>query len=133
MTTAETFATRQARAAHVDRRLAELFPATPIPLDHRDAYTLLIAVLLSAQCTDRRVNLVTPGLFARAATPAAMAELPVAEIERLIRTCGLAPAEGQGDLRAFPAARARPRRGRCPAASTSWRLCPASGTRPPAS
>jgi len=91
MTTAETFATRQARAAHADRRLAELFPSTPIPLDHRDAYTLLIAVLLSAQCTDRRVNLVTPGLFARAATPAAMAELPVGEIERLIRTCGLAP------------------------------------------
>jgi endonuclease-3 len=85
------FATRPARAAYIGRRLAELYPETPIPLDHRDAFTLLIAVLLSAQCTDKRVNLVTPGLFARAATPAAMAQVPVTEIEALIRTCGLAP------------------------------------------
>jgi endonuclease III len=91
MTTPGEFASRPARAAYIDRRLADLYPQTPIPLDHRDAYTLLIAVLLSAQCTDRRVNLVTPALFARADTPAAMAAVPVADIERFIRTCGLAP------------------------------------------
>ena len=61
--------TRAERAAHVDRRLAELYPETPVPLDHRDAFTLLIAVLLSAQCTDKRVNLVTPELFALADNP----------------------------------------------------------------
>ena len=61
--------TRAERAAFVDRRLAELYPATPIPLDHRDAYTLLVAVLLSAQSTDKGVNKVTPSLFALADTP----------------------------------------------------------------
>jgi endonuclease-3 len=85
------YRTRAARAAYVGRRLAELYPETPIPLDHRDAYTLLVAVVLSAQCTDKRVNLVTPALFALAATPAAMAAQPVAEIQRIIRPCGLSP------------------------------------------
>ena len=79
------------RAAFVGRRLAELYPATPIPLDHRDAFTLLVAVVLSAQCTDKRANLVTPHLWARAADPAAMARVPVAEIQAIIRPCGLAP------------------------------------------
>jgi endonuclease-3 len=83
--------TRAARAAYIDRRLAELYPRTPIPLDHQDAFTLLIAVLLSAQCTDKRVNLVTPALFALADTPKKMAQVPVAEIQRLIRPCGLSP------------------------------------------
>ena len=83
--------TRAARAAYIDRRLAELYPRTPIPLGHKDAYTLLIAVLLSAQCTDRRVNLVTPALFALADTPEKMVKLPVAEIQRIIRPCGLSP------------------------------------------
>ena len=85
------FATRAQRAAYIDRRLAELYPETPVPLDHRDPYTLLIAVLLSAQCTDKRVNQVTPALFAAADTPEAMARLPVPEILALIRSCGLAP------------------------------------------
>ncbi|HXB02280.1 MAG TPA: hypothetical protein VNV15_05620 [Opitutaceae bacterium] len=67
------FSTRAGRAAYIDRRLAGLYPETPIPLQHRDAYTLLIAVLLSAQCTDKRVNEVTPRLFALADTPAKMA------------------------------------------------------------
>jgi len=84
-------ATRARRAALVDRRLAELYPETPVPLVHRDAFTLLIAVLLSAQCTDKRVNLTTPALFALADTPEAMARVPVAEIQRLIRPCGLSP------------------------------------------
>lgn len=81
--------TKAERAAYVDRRLAEIYPETPIPLRHKDAYTLLVAVLLSAQCTDRRVNLVTPGLFALADTPEKMTGVPVAEIQRLIRPCGL--------------------------------------------
>ena len=83
--------TRAERADLIARRLAELYPATPIPLHHRDPYTLLVAVLLSAQCTDRRVNLITPVLFALAGTPEAMARVPVTEIERIIRPCGLAP------------------------------------------
>ncbi len=66
-------------------------PAPPIPLHHQDPFTLLVAVVLSAQCTDARVNQVTPALFARAATPAAMAALPVPAIRELIRSCGLAP------------------------------------------
>lgn len=75
----------------IGRILDELYPETPIPLVHADAYTLLVAVLLSAQCTDKRVNLVTPHLFARAHTPEEMVKLEVAEIEAIIRPCGLAP------------------------------------------
>ena len=75
----------------IGRILDELYPETPIPLVHADSYTLLVAVLLSAQCTDKRVNLVTPHLFARAHTPEAMVELEVADIEAIIRPCGLAP------------------------------------------
>lgn len=85
------FSTRAARAAYIERRLAELYPETPVPLRHRDAYTLLVAVLLSAQCTDTRVNRVTPGLWAVADTPEAMSRVPVARIEEIIRPCGLAP------------------------------------------
>ncbi|HEY0968910.1 MAG TPA: endonuclease III [Opitutaceae bacterium] len=91
----QPFRTAADRAAHVDRRLAELYPETPVPLDHRDAYTLLIAVLLSAQCTDKRVNLVTPALFARAATPAAMVKLSVKDIDAIVRPCGLAPRKAE--------------------------------------
>jgi endonuclease-3 len=83
--------TKGERADLVGRELDRLYPETPVPLDHRDAFTLLVAVLLSAQCTDARVNLVTPGLFARAATPEAMMEVPVEEIRELIRPCGLSP------------------------------------------
>ncbi|MCB1061955.1 MAG: endonuclease III [Verrucomicrobiae bacterium] len=83
--------TKAERAAYVSRRLAELYPETPIPLDHRDDFTLLIAVLLSAQCTDERVNLITPALFARADTPEAMAKVPVEAIQEIIRPCGLSP------------------------------------------
>lgn len=85
------YPTRQARAGYIDRRLAELYPETPIPLQHRDAYTLLVAVVLSAQCTDRRVNLVTPGLWAVADNPADMARVPVPRIQEIIRPCGLSP------------------------------------------
>ncbi|MDF3059610.1 MAG: endonuclease, partial [Rariglobus sp.] len=83
------------RAAYIDRRLAELYPAPAIPLDHTDAYTLLIAVLLSAQCTDKRVNLTTPALFALADTPLKMVRLSVDEINTIVRPCGLAPRKAQ--------------------------------------
>ncbi len=79
------------RAALILRRLQELYPETPVPLDHSDPFTLLVAVLLSAQCTDKKVNEVTPALFAAAPTPAAMAALPEASILEHIRQLGLAP------------------------------------------
>jgi endonuclease-3 len=72
-----------------------LYPETPIPLAHRDAYTLLIAVLLSAQCTDKRVNEITPLLFAEADTPEAMVCLPVERIREIIKPCGLSPRKSQ--------------------------------------
>lgn len=89
------FPTAALRAAHIDRRLAELYPETPIPLDHTNPYTLLVAVLLSAQCTDKRVNLQTPGLFAKADNPRDMVKLSVAEIDAHVRPCGLAPRKAQ--------------------------------------
>lgn len=71
--------------------LEKLYPVVPIPLDHTDAYTLLIAVLLSAQCTDKRVNLITPLLFAKANNPSDMVKLTVEEIREIIKPCGLSP------------------------------------------
>ena len=79
------------RVDHILNELERLFPETPIPLDHTDAYTLLIAVLLSAQCTDVRVNQITPKLFKLANTPQAMAKIKVSVIEDIVRPCGLAP------------------------------------------
>ncbi|TAE78173.1 MAG: endonuclease III [Verrucomicrobia bacterium] len=87
--------TRAQRAAHVDRRLEELFPDTPIPLDHHDPFTLLVAVLLSAQCTDARVNTITPALFALASNPRDMARQSVEAIREIIRPCGLSPRKSQ--------------------------------------
>jgi len=82
---------KRQRADHLLRRLAELYPETPIPLDHKDPFTLLVAVLLSAQCTDVRVNQVTPALFALADNPRDMMHVPVEEIRAVIRPCGLSP------------------------------------------
>lgn len=82
---------RMEKALRIRRVLDELYPDPPIPLDHRDPFTLLVAVVLSAQTTDARVNLVTPALFARASTPAAMAQLEASEIQEFVKTCGLAP------------------------------------------
>jgi endonuclease-3 len=79
----------------IQRILGDLYPTTPIPLDHKDPYTLLIAVLLSAQCTDVRVNLVTPDLFAKAACPEDMVKLSVEEIRQVIRPCGLSPTKSK--------------------------------------
>lgn len=86
---------RQQRADLVRQRLEACFPTVEVPLVHRDPFTLLVAVILSAQCTDRRVNGVTPALFTLADTPAKMAALPRATIERIIRPCGLAPAKSK--------------------------------------
>jgi endonuclease-3 len=83
------------RVEYIDRELERLYPNPPIPLHHRDAFTLLVAVVLSAQCTDARVNLVTPGLFALADNPAAMAALGEARILEAIKSCGLAPSKAK--------------------------------------
>lgn len=87
--------TKKERAEFIMKRLAELYPEPAIPLDHKDPFTLLIAVLLSAQCTDKRVNQITPELFSRADSPEEMAKLPIEEIQQIIRPCGLSPAKAK--------------------------------------
>jgi len=86
---------RAERAKKIGEILDELYPAPPIPLEHQDPFTLLVAVLLSAQTTDAQVNRVTPALFARASTPEAMAALTADEILGCIRACGLAPTKAK--------------------------------------
>jgi len=86
---------RQEKADRIGRILEELYPAPPIPLAHRDPFTLLVAVVLSAQTTDVQVNKVTPALFARASTPATLGALSEEEILACIRSCGLAPAKAK--------------------------------------
>jgi endonuclease-3 len=76
--------------------LEQYYPETPIPLNHTDPYTLLVSVLLSAQCTDERVNQITPHLFAKANNPADMLKLSVEEIQQIIRPCGLSPMKSKG-------------------------------------
>lgn len=88
--------TKKERASFVITTLKELYPTIPIPLDHKDAYTLLIAVLLSAQCTDVRVNQITPLLFAKADNPYDMIKMSVEEIQDIIRPCGLSPMKSKG-------------------------------------
>lgn len=83
--------TKKEKAAFIITSLERLYPTTPIPLDHKDPFTLLIAVLLSAQCTDERVNKITPLLFAKADNPFDMVKLSVEEIRLIIRPCGLSP------------------------------------------
>jgi endonuclease-3 len=83
--------TKKEKAIYIIEELERLYPETPVPLDHEDAYTLLISVLLSAQCTDERVNKITPHLFRRAKTPFDMVHLTVEEIREIIRPCGLSP------------------------------------------
>lgn len=87
--------TKKQKATHIAAILEELYPETPIPLDFVNAYTLLLAVLLSAQCTDERVNKVTPLLFAKADNPYDMLRLTVEEIKEIIRPCGLSPRKSQ--------------------------------------
>lgn len=83
------------RAQFVIHKLEELYPKVPIPLEHRDPYTLLVAVLLSAQCTDERVNKTTPDLFARADNARDMSRMDVEEIRDIIRPCGLSPTKSK--------------------------------------
>jgi endonuclease III len=87
---------KKERATFVINTLKDLYPTIPIPLDHKDPYTLLIAVLLSAQCTDVRVNLITPLLFAKADNPYDMVKMSVEEIREIIRPCGLSPMKSKG-------------------------------------
>ncbi len=87
--------TKKEKAQYIIDQLEKLYPETPVPLDHTDAYTLLIAVLLSAQCTDERVNKITPILFKRADNPFDMVKLTIEEIKEIIRPCGLSPAKSK--------------------------------------
>lgn len=88
--------TKRERVTFVINTLKEKYPTIPIPLDHKDPYTLLIAVLLSAQCTDIRVNQITPYLFAKADNPYDMVKMSVEEIKEIIRPCGLSPMKSKG-------------------------------------
>lgn len=87
---------KKEKVAAIINILDELYPEVPIPLDHKDPYTLLIAVLLSAQCTDERVNQITPKLFAKADNPADMVKLTIDEIKDIIKPCGLSPMKSKG-------------------------------------
>jgi endonuclease-3 len=87
--------TKKEKANYIIEELEKLYPETPVPLDHSDAFTLLISVLLSAQCTDERVNKITPHLFAKANNPFDMILLSVEEIRAIIRPCGLSPRKSQ--------------------------------------
>jgi endonuclease-3 len=87
---------KQDKVQYIIDSLENLYPKTPIPLQHKDPYTLLIAVLLSAQCTDKRVNKITPILFEKADSPTEMIKLSVSEIEDIIRPCGLSPMKSKG-------------------------------------
>lgn len=86
---------KKTRSLKISQILEELFPDPDIPLKHTNTYTLLIAVLLSAQCTDARVNTVTPALFAKAKTPGSMLKLEIEEIEKIIKPCGLSPTKSK--------------------------------------
>ncbi|MCV6626187.1 MAG: endonuclease III [Cellvibrionaceae bacterium] len=90
---------KKERAAYILERLQQQYPEPPIPLDHTDAYTLLVAVLLSAQCTDERVNQVTPALWQLADNPADMAKQKVEDIQAIIRPCGLSPQKSKAILK----------------------------------
>ncbi len=88
--------TRKEKADFIIRTLDEIYPEVPVPLDHKDPYTLLVAVLLSAQCTDVRVNQITPLLFAKADNPHDMIKMSIEEIQDIIRPCGLSPMKSKG-------------------------------------
>lgn len=88
--------TKSEKVTDILKTLDKLYPNPPIPLDHKDAYTLLISVLLSAQCTDVRVNKTTPSLFKLADNPVDMMKLSVEEIREIIKPCGLSPMKSKG-------------------------------------
>lgn len=117
---------RQEKADRIGEILDELYPDPPVPLDHHDPYTLLVAVALSAQTTDKKVNEVTPALFARAPTPAAMASLDVAEILSYIRPLGLAPTKAR-NLKALSAQLVSLHSGEVPASFEALEALPGVG------
>ena len=114
------------KAAKIAAILDRLHPLPSIPLAHDDPYTLLVAVVLSAQCTDKRVNEVTPKLFRLARTPAQMAALPVAQIEAAIRSCGLAPAKAK-NIRALSQMLVERHRGQVPKSFEELEALPGVG------
>ncbi|WP_438022311.1 endonuclease III domain-containing protein [Sorangium sp. So ce233] len=117
---------RAEKAARIGEVLDRLYPQPAIPLVHEDPYSLLVAVMLSAQTTDKMVNAVTPALLARARTPAEMAEVPVEEIARLIRTVGLAPTKAK-NLKALSERIAREHGGVVPASFEALEALPGVG------
>ncbi|MAE93565.1 MAG: endonuclease III [Planctomycetota bacterium] len=118
--------TRAEKAERIQKILDRLYPEPPIPLHHVDAYTLLVAVLLSAQCTDERVNQVTPGLFAIGPDAEAMARLPVSRILAKIRSCGLAPQKAK-NIRALSKQLVTERGGRVPESFEALEVLPGVG------
>ncbi|MGK3961249.1 endonuclease III [Sorangium sp. So ce118] len=117
---------RAEKASRIGEVLDRLYPKPAIPLTHEDPYSLLVAVMLSAQTTDKMVNAVTPALLARARTPAEMAEVPVEEIARLIRTVGLAPTKAK-NLKALSERIAREHGGVVPASFEALEALPGVG------
>jgi endonuclease III len=117
---------RREKAERIRAVLDRLYPLPPIPLRHEDPYTLLVAVVLSAQCTDRRVNEVTPRLFARARTPRAMAAMSVREIDRLVRPCGLSLTKAR-HLRALSRVLIERHRGQVPRSFSELEALPGVG------
>ena len=117
---------RAEKAERIHKILDRLYPQPPIPLRHEDAFTLLVSVLLSAQCTDERVNQVTPGLFAKARTPEAMARLPVRSILASIKSCGLAPTKAK-NIRALAETLVAEHAGRVPESFAALEALPGVG------
>jgi endonuclease III len=118
--------TRKEKAERIGQTLDRIYPKPPIPLEHRDPFTLLIAVLLSAQTTDVQVNKVTPALFAKASTPTTMAALSVEEILSLIRSCGLAPGKAR-NIKALAQILLREHGGKVPADIDALEALPGVG------
>lgn len=118
--------TKRDKAARIGEQLDHLYPAPPVPLDHVDPFTLLVAVMLSAQTTDKKVNEVTKGLFALAPTPDAMAALPVERILACIRTLGLAPTKAK-NLKALAAQLVAEHGGQVPSEEAALEALPGVG------
>ena|SRR5256885_7734370 len=119
---------RSVKTERIGKILDHLYPQPPIPLHHADPFTLLVAVVLSAQTTDAQVNKVTPALFARARTPAQLAALSEGEILSLIRSCGLAPGKAR-NLKKLAQIVVEQHGGKVPGEIGRWNASPASATR----
>ena len=121
---------KKERADYIQQRLNELYPETPIPLDHQNNFELLVAVLLSAQCTDIRVNQVTPALFAEADNPFDMQHVPVDTIYKIVRPCGLAPQKSSA-ISNLSKILVEETTAKYRTTGKPWNHCPASATKPP--